>query len=87
MAANKIDSYLERLRNITPPDEAVRSSAQKIIAEVAGLKLSKESISLRRGVLYIQAGPVVKSEIFLKKQKIIRRFSESLGKSAPSDIR
>lgn len=87
MSLEKLNSFLERFKKITPPDSSVRKEVSKTIKEI-GLDVSIENISIdRNGVVFIKTDGYIKSKIFIKKEEIKKRANKTLGKDLIKDIR
>jgi hypothetical protein len=87
MSLEKLNSFLERFKKITPPDSSVRKEVSKVIKEI-GLDVSIEDISIdRNGVVFVKKEGHIKNKIFIKKEEIKKRANEALGKELIKDIR
>lgn len=73
---NPIGAFLERFKNIRPPQEA----AQKILAEAVkaclGVVLEHTTISIKNKTAFFTASAVLKSEILLKQKEILSYAKE-----------
>ena len=79
---------LERFKRLTRPNILVREKTSVIIQEEVSVKIDDKKIFLRNGVIYVDThDPIVKSEIFLKKRKILGRIQEELGERGVFDIK
>ena len=74
-----ISDLLQKFKHITPPDITVRKSAVDIIKTTTNIELDKKDISIKNGVVYIKTQPIYKNEIFINKQKIIKKLQERVG--------
>ena len=83
----KISSYLEKFKKLALPNETVRRSIAQIIQEELKEPLEIKDISVNKNIAYIRGGSVLKSEIFLKKRKILNKIEEVTGKKDILDIR
>ena len=84
----KIDGFLKRFEKITIPDESVRLKTAEILSSEFGEEIKKEDISVKNGIIFIKTKDAsLKSDIFLKKQKIIDNINSYLGKITIRDIR
>lgn len=74
----RLQGLLERFRNINPPDRAVQNAAVAAIKKVTGLTLTRASIKVQKGVLYLKTKSVIKSEILLHKKEILSAIKGEL---------
>lgn len=83
----EIKDLLSGFKNILLSEEAKKEAIRSILLEETGLKIDKENIEIRNGVLYLNVKPIHKSEIFMKKEAIASKLKEALGRKGPSKIR
>ena len=83
----KISSYLEKFSKLTLPNETIRKSIAEIIKEELREIIEIKDISINKNVAYVRGGSGLKSEIFLKKNKILQKIEEVAGKKEIIDIR
>lgn len=77
-----LNVFLEKFKNITPPDEAIRLLLSETIKKETGIEVSKKNISIRNNIAHIKITPIYKNEIHIKKGKIISKIKESfVGKN------
>lgn len=77
-----LNIFLEKFKNITPPDEAIRLLLAEMVKEETGIEVSKKNISIRNNIAYIKTTPIYKNEIYIQKGKIILKIKESfVGKN------
>lgn len=82
----KVDAFLEKFKDITPPDQVVKRETADVIADIVGVKLDTEDISVDTNGIRITTSPAAKSSIFIHKEKILTHLKEKLEESAPEDI-
>lgn len=84
-----IGNFLEKFKNITPPDKYVKEVFITVVKSVVGIEIEKEDLDVRNGVIFISADPIVKNEIFLKKSEIMKNLIKELKqyKKTIRDIR
>ena len=88
MAWKNISGYLEKFFTITPPKKFYQGEVIKALNEILNINLSENEVEYRFGIIYIKNNnPVLKNEIFLNKEKIIRLLSEKIKNSGIKDIR
>ncbi len=81
-----IKAFLQKFSKITLPDDTLKRLFIEILERDFGLIVEREKLAFRNGILTVNASPAVKSEIFLRKHKILNKLKESLGSKAPQDI-
>jgi len=82
-----LSPFLEKFKNIKVPKEAIVDDLIDVILDVVGIKLEKENITVNKPVVYIKAIPVIKNEIFFKKQKILEEMEKRFYSKTINDIR
>jgi len=83
-----IGNFLERFANLKPSQNLIKGEAAKIIGGVLDVEINQDDIEERNGILFFKsANPVLKNEIFLKKEVILEVLKDRLGPKAPNDIR
>lgn len=82
-----IKEFLQKFSHITLPDDTLKRLFVDLLEGDYGLKIKREQLSVRNGVLIVDASPTMKSEIYLRKNKIIEKLKTNLGAKAPQDIR
>lgn len=88
MAWKSISGYLEKFFTITPPKKFYQSEVVKALNEILNTDLSENDAEYRFGIIYIKNNnSALKNEIFLNKEKIIRRLSEKIKNSGVKDIK
>ena len=82
-----ISSFLEKFKNIIPPDDFLKKTFISIIKEEVGIEIPRKDIKIERGTIYLSASPAIKSELYIKKPLLLRRLSAILSQEKISDIR
>ncbi|MCH7529672.1 hypothetical protein IIB50_00950 [Patescibacteria group bacterium] len=75
-----IATYLTKFKNIIPPNAFIKEECSKVVNDELGVELSGDEINVQRGVVYIKANQIIKSEILLNKNKILERLNLELEK-------
>ncbi|MEI6296764.1 MAG: hypothetical protein WCO84_03915 [bacterium] len=84
----QIGTLLERFKRFSKPDILVREKTCQIIEEELGIKLDDKKISFKNGTICVSTyNHVLKSEIFIKKGRILRRIQDSMADKNILDIR
>jgi hypothetical protein len=85
----KISSFFKKFENISPPQRFIKEILMKVVLDTAGVALKDNNISVNRNTVFVTADPIIKSEIFLKKEEILKKVRQELSqyKKTISDIR
>lgn len=82
-----LTTFLERFKKLRPPDETVRLAVIALMGEYCKGDVSLAEVTVKNGTVFVVADPALKSELFLKKRKILGELAKQLGDKAPKDIR
>lgn len=77
-----IGKYLEKFKKFSLSRDFLRNSVSESIKEICKIEIDPKKIEVKSGIARISERPVIKTEIFLKKQKIL----ENLKKKKKIDI-
>ena len=83
----EIKDLLSRFGNILASEEFKGESVRRAITEVIGLPLEPKDVKVKNGTIFLDAKPIYKNEILIKKEKILSKIQEYLGERSPHDIR
>lgn len=72
-----LSSYLEKFNDLKDPSEH-KNVISAILQEEIGVTIQREVISIDKEVITIQMGSIIKNQIFLKKDLILKRIQEAL---------
>lgn len=82
-----IQSYLSRFKNLLTDNNHFNEGCELVFKKI-NIPLTKKDFIIVSGVIKLKnKNPLVKSEIFLKKEKIIKELNNQFGKSVIFDIR
>ena len=82
-----LSSFFTRIKNLYDKEVGNTSLIIDIFKNTAGVTLSTKQISLKEGILSIQANSAIKSQIFIRKEKLLQAFTEAVPQSHIRDIR
>lgn len=83
-----IEDLLRKFKNITPPDDHIKSTTSLVISDKVKININKEKIKLIGNTIHIDASPAVKSVVFRNKTEILNEINNKYGKNSPiNDIR
>ena len=71
-----IAKYLEKFTVLANSRHFLRDSVQGAIKEICGIEIDPKKIEVKDFVARINERPIIKSEIFLKKNKILLSLKE-----------
>lgn len=74
-----IAKYLEKFKVMSCSRDFLRNSLADSIKQVCHIEIDPKKIDIKAGLARINERPIVKSEIFLKKDKILKSLSEEVG--------
>ena len=79
--------FLNRFSNLTLPDNSLKRIFIEILATDYKIEIKRDWLNVKQKVLIINTSPIIKSEIFMNKHKILTKLNNLLGSKAPHDIR
>jgi hypothetical protein len=84
-----INNFLQKFKNITPPDTEVKKALSQTLVSILNLNVNTNKISFNQktGVIFLKITNIKKTVIFLKKTEIIKKINKLLKKDLISDIR
>jgi len=83
-----IGNFLERFANFRPSKNLIKEESAKVIGALLNIEIKPDNFEERDGILFLKsANPVLKNEIFLKKNQILKVLKDKLGSQSPCDIR
>ncbi|MEX2010471.1 MAG: hypothetical protein WD874_01550 [Parcubacteria group bacterium] len=71
-----LGDLITRIRESLKDDVYIREVAASTIFEVTKAKVLSDQLSLKDGVLNINVSPALKSEIFLREERVLQGFKE-----------
>jgi len=80
----QISFFLAKFKNLGLDDALAREAFIEIINKTLGVKLDQKSVRLKDGTFFVSAHPGIKSELFLKREKILESLSKTLGEKKRS---
>lgn len=82
-----IGDFLKKFKNLVPFEKTIKDNLIQIIKEETGILLPKESISFHNNVVFINTIPVIKNELFMRKQRLLSEMKKRNGNNSPQDLR
>ena len=81
-----ITKFLKRFSNIKPTSRIIRKIVFNILKDKS-IPIKEDEIIYNKGVIYIKSNQIIKNEIFLSKEIILREIENKLNKKTVTDIR
>ena len=72
--------FLDRFRHLTPPDQFIKKECISVIKNRLNVEIKKEDISIKNNIIYINTSSTIKSELFIKKEDLLKELSECISK-------
>ena len=80
--------YLAKFKDIGLQEEFIAGEVVRVLTKLTGGKFNRENVFIKNKTVYVKTTPLMKNEIFIKKQEIIKNLSSVFGTAPPiSDIR
>ena len=83
----KISFFLEKFKTLGLESVAIKQVFIEQVEKILHTKLKSEAVQIKDGVLHIKAHPVLKSELYLKRQIFIDEVSKILGPMKVTGLR
>lgn len=83
----RLNLFLDRFKNLTPPEGAVKDAVCQAIRDVTGMMVFPEEVLVTRERVHLRIDSVRRSEVMLARAAILRRVAEHLpGKRVVREI-
>jgi hypothetical protein len=82
-----LKAFLERFKHLTPPEALVKNAIVQALQELFQITVAKEQIRIGRDYIFLDSPPLLKGEIYLRKEELLRRVHEILGRIKFKDVR
>lgn len=86
MPFERIQDFLSKYQRYFSDKDKEQEKIRAAIARVSGIQLSRQELSIFRGVIVVTGSSVLKNELFLFKEQIIRDLHEN-GLTQINEIR
>lgn len=84
---NNLDQFLQKFRHIIPRETLIKDAFIQVIHEIFSLSLNKKEITVRGKIIFLSTSPIIKQEIFLQKENILKLLSEKVGENFITEIK
>lgn len=81
-----IDEILEGY-TVSAPERSVRKQVAAVINDVVGVSVPFKSVSYQKGKIRVDVSPLVRSQIHIHKEKILKQLAEDLKNRNIKDLR
>jgi len=75
MDYNQIKDYLDKFKNLLSSKEEIYQIISGVIENNLSIKIETKFIQVKTPYIYIKASPLVRNEILIKKEKILKEIS------------
>jgi hypothetical protein len=77
---NPISQFLEKFKKILQTGTQVKEFFVRVLKGELNYDADTKNITIKDGVLYFNDKPIVKNEVFMKKEKILTELNQLLPK-------
>ena len=75
-----IATYLEKFKNIGSSENSIKDIIISSLNEILKITVTRKEIRLQNGTAYIQTSPLVKNQLYIKKDSILSHISQKTDK-------
>ena len=72
---NSIKLFLSKFKYLTFSNQLIKKECTLVIKEILNIEIKKENISVKNNIIYINTSSVIKSEVFIKKESLLKELS------------
>lgn len=76
-----ITTFFDRFKDLTPPNDSIKTVVADALYEVLGARVDKKNISVFRGVAHVRAPSVLKSTIAIRRGEVLESIYRALPKA------
>lgn len=87
MDYNHIKNYFDKFKNILFSKEENSRIVASILKKNIGLELETKNIQIKGDILYLKISPLVRNEILINKNQILKDLNSSISNNIFRDIR
>lgn len=84
---NNLDNFLKKFKSALGVLTLEKKLVSEELSNTLGIKVSEESITIKNNSVLVSGGATLKSQIFLKKNKILESFGKHIELKKIKDIR
>ncbi|PCI20464.1 hypothetical protein COB64_01970 [Candidatus Wolfebacteria bacterium] len=82
-----LHSFLDKFKRILKDDREIIDTIIKTIQESIGVELKSGDIKIQNKILYIKTNPIIKNEMYLKKDSILTTLRSRITNKIINDIK
>jgi hypothetical protein len=82
-----ISQYLDKFKNAHTKAFLSKNGVISILLSVVGVKIERKDIDIRNGICFIVAQPMIKNQIYIKKQKILEELAKNADTRMIKDVK
>ncbi len=83
---NFLGDFLEKFKNIRDPKKD-RECVSEVVTEVLGVPVSEKEIQIKDKEIILSLSPILKNEVFLRKNEILKKLQEKFPTLPVTHIR
>lgn len=87
MDYNHITSFLEKFKKIIFQKEEIKNIVTKIISEEINFQIEKDKVKIKRGIIFVEESPIIRSEIMIRKKQILIKIKKFFPQTIFLDIK
>lgn len=87
MDYNHIKNYFDKFKNILFSKEENSRIVSIVLKKNIGLELETKNIQIKGDILYLKISPLVRNEILINKNQILKDLNSSISNNIFRDIR
>ena len=76
----KLEGFFAKFKRVLESAQDEREAVTTAILSVTGIKLPEDDITVRNGEISVSGSPMLKSKIFISKQKILAHLEQKFPK-------
>lgn len=84
---NHINIFLNKFKNILFKKDEIKSVFKQVVLKNILFELDDQDIIIKTPLIVVNGSPILKNEIFLKKEKILKELQERIPGCMIKDIR
>jgi hypothetical protein len=78
MDYNHINSFFDKFKKVIYQKEEIKKIIKDIISKNISFEIENNFFNYKNGVIYLKCSPVIKNEIMIHKDKILRELRNEL---------
>ena len=87
MDYNHITQFFDKFKRMLSEGEMGRSVIVSTISKNTSIQIQSESIKVKGSVIYISGSPMLRNEVLMRKEKILKELLEAIPHKRFTDIR